>query len=327
MHRLVWFAAVAAIAAAAGLYVGAGVATRHPESAVSRGLAALCRMDSRSETRSDDAAPNARSCCTDADQTGTLVLNGQTPRRDASQPPCFLVPNTRRPAQTLPMEFQDRRMLEFAQSYPTVVKLDSVVPSSAGEEIRPTFSDQVLSALDPAGEEAYDGCPRVMPPSAEEEIPLSMPYSIDPSRRQRPPRAADPWMHLFRDLKADDAPPAGASACQEDGSTEEPEPLHERVVPSCQEDPTRPFQYPGCPFTGPTPLGPGQMPSTDRSSRPGVGKGQELGGPIRTRGRKPIWPGSGAIDIEDRPAQPGIDTMEFRPGDARTSEYTKKRPL
>jgi hypothetical protein len=198
-------------------------------------------------------------------------------------------------------------------------------PAPVARQQAPIFGE-VGSAV-----EDSPACPKTMPYCTDDQTtPSTMPYAEDGEDREAPSDLRKQFLH---------APP------DEAGTEEESEGYREKDRPTCEEDRTYHYHYPGCPFpgacpymgrSGPAPMVPSGAPSTER---PGPASPPQ-----------PLPPDNSVdlqkIDPERRlwfrdlqvvtyqlaqpttesgqsgPRQLKIDTLEFRPNDdARPDEF------
>lgn len=318
MHSRIWYAAVAVLMAAAGVYLVTAYAASHPRSGLNRGLTFLCRFGN--PRLSPDRSVEDLRCPAAVARSGEQA--GPATGCSGAQRAAAVGTGLQSGLAACRAEDLDPHFLEFVRSHPSVVKLDTTTDvANSGEEFHGTPAEPALAVtVEPAGGGGYGDCPKVMPPCAD-DAPDHMPYSQEPA--PQPTSGEEPWLRILQDLERQPRAPDWLADPQPEIG-EESEPLQGRIVPRCQEDVDRPYQYPGMALTRPptalqrlTPaVSPGPTPEPPVQSGPGRRlKSWSLKRPLNGQ------------DLEKRPPQPDIDTMEFRPSDARTSEYTKKRPL
>jgi hypothetical protein len=158
-----------------------------------------------------------------------------------------------------------------------------------------------------AAEEAEDH-PTTMPLTGDDKSgePADMPYSKDDGSW---------WSHVMEFLKGAGSkaqtPAAGPDV--PDGSAT----VHPGAPAKCQEDSAYPYQDPGCPYPGARPAHPGKpaaVPQTqggaeEQSVPPAKPSAHKTGRAMNDEG------------CEECPPHPEVDTMEFRPSDARPGEF------
>jgi hypothetical protein len=148
-------------------------------------------------------------------------------------------------------------------------------------------------------------CPEYMPPCIDDDepAPATMPYADDAA--VAPPKLRSKrWRRMPNDYSGCEESEAGA-------------PIHGA---DCREDPAYPYQYPGCPYVGPSAT-PGvyhRLPAMPRELPPPE---------VYRSSHKPSAPATppakkSANDAEC-PAHPEVDTMEFRRSDAKEGEFDR----
>jgi hypothetical protein len=190
-------------------------------------------------------------------------------------------------------------------------------------------------------------------PNDDEDLPKFMPPCEDDddcsailhgSAQKEAKNSHDPlfqfWLGLFESVAKDASDLKGVEE-QEHSNY-----FHDEEPPQCLEDPAYQQQYPGCPFTGKCP---GKEPaSTPKmigplpSGKPHSYK-QPSGAEMKPAGEadsmfhtfdpkkyelparlRQLLPGD-STEAEEEPVHPEVDTMEFRPSDARPAEFDPKR--
>jgi len=175
----------------------------------------------------------------------------------------------------------------------------------------------------PAGavEESEDN-PGAMPLSADDDsaAPSVMPY-VEDGDDSAP--FFNFWIDLLGEAAArshkDQQPDTSAAA-----GSEESEEASESGPADCREDPAYPYQYPGCPSTATCPAGGCHKPKTRPQLTPKVmGDLEEQSAPpdLLLPPHKPVDAEPDADSPEESPIHPDVDTMEFRPSDAREGEF------
>jgi hypothetical protein len=128
------------------------------------------------------------------------------------------------------------------------------------------------------------------------------------------------WISLFGSSK-----PAPAS------TNEQAEPVVPATKPECREDPNHHFQDAGCPFMESCPAGRFRTPETIKDvprMRPGSQEQEMSLSAVRLLHRRVPWI---LEPMDDKtPVHPEVDTMEFRPSDAKVKAFEnwlKRLPL
>jgi len=204
--------------------------------------------------------------------------------------------------------------------------------SSSGDSSVQLFGEPQLCSPPLPVEDDY---PKVMPHCTDEDVPEHMPCPAESKS------SSDPlfkfWLDLFESAAKEANDMSGAEP------QEESHYFHDEEPPQCLEDPAYQHQYPGCPYTGKCP---GKESTTspkiidpaptvkpkNANKRPEMKqdgnadptgylfdpKKYEL--PARLR---QLLPGD-STEAEEEPSHPEVDTMEFRPTDARPGEFNPK---
>jgi hypothetical protein len=130
------------------------------------------------------------------------------------------------------------------------------------------------------------------------DAPPTMPYAEGPVLGGPRP-LFDFWMSLFHEVAATISVESRCDYEEADGAQE------------LEEDPAYHHQFPGCPYTGPALSVPG----------PSNGEIRQVSGWERPRqGHQPtnaLRRAGLEQSSDDRPVHPEVDTMEFRPSDAK----------
>jgi hypothetical protein len=158
----------------------------------------------------------------------------------------------------------------------------------------------------------------MLPCVDENDLPDFMPYAEDAPKMES--QVFQFWISLFSSSK-----PAPAS------TNEEAEPVVPATKPDCREDPNHHFQDAGCPFIGPCPAGRCRTPETikDVPRMQLEPQEPEMGlNAVRLLNRR--IPCMLEPMDEKTPVHPEVDTMEFRPSDAKVKAFEnwlKRLPL
>lgn len=294
MRRLLWCAPAVVLAGGIGLYAVAVYAVWHPHSPIGQNTAAvvgfIARISPLRLPQPEVPFEGATEAIADAASSLPPALPKATPPDDPSQ---------------------DAQMMDFIHSIPTMVHLDGD-PNHPPKEL----SDRRKDAVGEGSEEEEFDAPRFMPPCTDDEdAPATMPYAH---------RYADeePQPVGFIDVRT----PKDLSAAKADeGASEESEIPFDRNPANCQKDPNFQYQYPGCPYTGAAPAGRsashGSAPETatdphsDKKSSPPN---------VDSRLKSKLPPAGSGEEQEDATPHTDVDTMEFRPTDARNGEFKKR---
>jgi hypothetical protein len=189
------------------------------------------------------------------------------------------------------------------------------------------------------------------PPSDEEDYPKFMPHCSDDGEvspvvphAADATRSSDPlfefWLGLFEST-AKEADDMGSAEPQEESRY-----FHDEEPPQCLEDPAYQHQYPGCPYTGKCS---GQQPAKSPKmldsmpTRKPKNDKKPSGVDMKPTGKSdPIFhifnpnkyelparlrqllPGDSTEAEEEPSHHPEVDTMEFRPTDAKPGEFDPK---
>ena len=301
MRRLLWCAAAVVVAGGIGLYALATYAVCHPHSRLGRETSAMLRLAGR-------LTPLTALAGSSRDRPSEAIVDAGCPCCNAGVADATAPPTDPR---------QDAQMMAFIRSYPSAVHLDGSVEfkpaKPAASEQRCSDADRAPRAtLQSGGEEEFTGAaPRFMPPcSDDDEQPATMPYA----------KRYDDEEELSG-LEIKKSEPAKGEL---DTTAEESEIPFDRALSNCQ-DPNYRYQYPGCPSTGParkagrTTNETGFPPVSDPKSR----TKHSLPGFDRLRSTSRL-PEGGSGEEEEFIPPTTLDTMEFRPSDARNGEFKKR---
>lgn len=151
-----------------------------------------------------------------------------------------------------------------------------------------------------------------MPPCSDEPPPAPrfMAYATDPAP------SAHGWLQIWMSLFRKPASPPIVE--------EEAEVIHLEEPPLCREDPALPYQYPGCPFISPS--SPSTTPKA-RESKPKTDAVPDM--EVQARPLKWHQTFKKTPEADENPAHPEVDTMEYRPSDAKKGAediFQLKRP-
>jgi hypothetical protein len=155
---------------------------------------------------------------------------------------------------------------------------------------------------------SQSGCPAYMAPCVDddERAPATMPYADDAAIA--PPTVRwKGWRRMPNDYSGCEESEAGGSVHRAD----------------CREDPAYPYQYPGCPYIGPSAT-PGvyhRLPAMPRELPPPEIYRSPHGTPAPTA--PGTLPGKKSANDAECPAHPEVDTMEFRRSDAKEGEFDR----
>ncbi len=106
--------------------------------------------------------------------------------------------------------------------------------------------------------------------------------------------------------------------------------IHSEEPPLAQEDPTIPYQYPGCLYLGPCPGSEKKgSPAPPKAKESPSTPGRDRGADARPSGLKYHVTLKKSVPIEDdsSPKHPEVDTMEFRPSDAGAVDFIHRRQI
>jgi hypothetical protein len=306
MRRLLWCAVAVVVAGGLGLYALAAYAVCHPHSRLGRETSAMLRLAGR--------------------LTPLTALAGSSRERpseaivDAGCPSCNAEPGDATTPPTDPQ--QDGQMMAFIRSYPSAVHLDGNVAfkpakPAASEQCSKDDADRALRAtLESGGEEEFTGAaPRFMPPcSDDDEPPAMMPCAKRYDDEEE--LSGNPF-----GLEIKQSDPAKREL---DTTAEESEIPFDRALSNGQ-DPNYRYQYPGCPSTGPARKAGRTVHETSFTplSDPKSGKKLSLPGFDRLRSKSRL-PEGGYGEEEEFIPRTTLDTMEFRPSDAKNGEFKKR---
>ena len=194
----------------------------------------------------------------------------------------------------------------------------------------PMFAEPELCAPPPLEHEQF---PTTMPRCSDEEDSLA--EANKTSDKNSNDALFEFWLSLFQNVAREDNDMNGTEP--QDASHY----FHDEEPPQCLEDPAYQHQYPGCPYTGKSdksvqpkaidsipsakPKNPMKTSADDlkqgSTDLPKIEWGKyEL--PARLR---QLLPGEGN-ESGNEPTHPEVDTMEFRPSDARQGEFNP-RPI
>jgi hypothetical protein len=152
------------------------------------------------------------------------------------------------------------------------------------------------------------GYPEYMAPCVDddERAPATMPYA-DEAAVAPPKVRSKGWRRMPNDYSGCEESEAGGQIHRAD----------------CREDPSYPYQYPGCPYIGPSatpgvyhrlPAMPREFPPPETYRSPhGTSAPRSPGTP----------PAKQPANDAECPAHPEVDTMEFRRSDAKEGEFDR----
>ena len=169
----------------------------------------------------------------------------------------------------------------------------------------PMLSGAAIELIAPPTELPDDatvmGEPAFMPRAADDDAPATMPYA------EADEEFSSFWMHVFGQA-------LGGDCCKEEAS----EPPSGAEPPECREDPHYHLHYQGCPYY----ICPQQRNYCPYSGQPVIPPAEPRPQP-EAEGGKPARPRAleGWEESETCPKHPTVDTMEFRPSDAKPEEF------
>jgi hypothetical protein len=156
----------------------------------------------------------------------------------------------------------------------------------------------------------------MLPCLDEDDLPDFMPYAED--NKATGPSFFEFWVGLFRQ-------PTPVTS----GATEEAEPIIPAIKPECREDPNHPYQDAGCPFMGPCPAGRRRSPEPI-PVMPKMEAEPQLDVEVLGLWHRRLPCMVESSNAEESPVHPEVDTMEFRPSDAKMKAFEnwlKRQPF
>lgn len=344
MRKLFWCGvAAAAVVAAAGTYLTADHASRHPDSVAGRCVTAAFRVTSAvvplyslggTAARHGCAPGQAascgeESCCVPDDPVPFMAINAVAAATDPF-PACPFAE---------PVEVASRLpgKIVIADPDEAICQPVSGVPTASGEPVVPA-EDPYVAYFPPPSPNPCVGVP-VMPPAAtvlpgdgvvpafmsycvdDQDSPSVMPYALDADEpKAEMPTAEESAVEFWKAFFKGSAPDCGKKGCPDaarpknDGS-------------ECQEDPGYHHHYPGCPHSGYCPYSGKALPQ----AAPSESKTTPAAEPCCPKGcPEGCCPGKTGTPTKAKdegkkgccPAHPGgLDTMEFRKSDLRINEF------
>lgn len=334
MRKMVRISAIAVAASAVFFYLAASYALRHPESLLTQcvltsfhlgtdnnALYKVGRSVGRTAYRIAQAESADSDMTTEEEEQLLCVPPEPLPVQEAHES------STVSPEQR---EFIIRTVKDQLSQHPLN---DS--NANSRDLPMPFFAGPEFCTPAPIDDEDY---PKIMPPCTDlDDTPQAMPPAAEMKRAND--SLFEFWQGLFESA-TEEAESMGAALPQSESHY-----FHDEEPPQCLEDPAYQHQYPGCPFTG-------KCPGMERSNSPYLvdpvptvrpkkfkklsdhemkSNGQddptaqtsdpskyEL--PARLRQLLP----SDSTEAEEEPSHSEVDTMEFRPTDARPGEFAPK---
>jgi hypothetical protein len=296
MRKLMCYCALVALLGAAGVYLSAQYACRHPDSVLGQCAITGCRAGAV-------CAPVAQVGEASVERTFEAIREvmdrpGMAPTV-VDAPPEPPAADVEVPADPEPV-VKGEPAEEAGPVGKIVIQPDPEEPAPAAG----------------AAEEAE--VPPPMPRAREDEVPPKMPYARDEDRDGAGPRQ-DLGRKLMEEwMRGTDI-----------GPTEECEPALPDTG-ACREDPNYDRQYPACPHMGSCPHGgccpnpgkcpacPGLHPVTEEKAAPGTKEaGEEESTPVEKLPVLPRYDREGAGPKKHS----NIDTTEFRPSDGKPFDY------
>ncbi|HEV2949118.1 MAG TPA: hypothetical protein VGX70_17215 [Gemmataceae bacterium] len=187
------------------------------------------------------------------------------------------------------------------------------------------------------------------PPLDQDDFPSFMPHCSDEddssALANKTKSSSDPlfqfWLGLFESVAKEDVDMNGAEP--QEAAQETSHYFHDEEPPQCLEDPAYQHQYPGCPYTEKCPrleesgqpkkidIAPSAKPKNSKKTPSGVRQQEDqLDLPRIDPGKyelparlRQLLPGD-STESEEEQSHPEVDTMEFRPSDARQGEFDPK---
>jgi hypothetical protein len=287
------------VAGAAGAYLAADHATRHQDSFLGRAVVGTYHAALHS---TPTLAAGRAGCCGREDAPPVVGRAGELPAEEASEA-CEEIDRSRyrRPGKIVVKEEETddayRDVLiataEARGGFPA--DAEKWVAEGAAVELipPPTLIEGDSFGLQFGVFQLPDAVePAVMPPAADDDTPILMPY------------AADDFISFWKRI----LDKVGSGCCCKG---EESEPPLDGQPPDCREGPHLPLLYPGCP----QPICPHQRFYCPYSGR--------MMAPDDPTEAKPACPRAleGMEESKMRRKYISVDTMEFRPSDARPEEF------
>jgi hypothetical protein len=288
MRKIVWFAVVAA-AAAGGTYLAMDYACRHPHSFLGHCTGKAAETEEFADFQVPDAPVPVECEAPGVPATPTVA---QTSASEPGEPAPIVIP-------------------EDDGTKPTTAH----AKAEAREEANLSTIDLEALELCPGTNttEASEGkpVPRFMPYCAADDAAPRMPYAKEDEPEEKTDSDEDnAFLRFWKELLRQVVP---AEETPKDKYLQSP-PLSFPPMPNLQEDPNRHQQYPGLPFTGPPA---GEQPAVYTSPSPPFPALGEKATPKPMT--KPMR--SGCEREGPCRGRPAVDTMEFRPSDARVNEF------
>jgi hypothetical protein len=336
MSRKLRVGAVAAAATAVFFYLAAGYALHHPESLLTQCVVTTFHLGTdhnpffkigqgvgRAAYRVAQAEALACDMTGEEEEQPVYVPEEPIPVQDEPANSPSIISSEQR-------LFIIRMIQEqLAASH---VEMDS--PAASRLLPMPMFAEPELCAPPPLEHEQF---PTFMPRCSDEEDSLA--EANKASDKKSNDALFEFWLGLFQNVAREDNDMNGTEP--QDASHY----FHDEEPPQCLEDPAYQHQYPGCPYTGKPPILeksaqpkeidsiPSAKPKTPKKTSDGVLKqGNSADLPKIEWGKyelparlRQLLPGE-ANESADEPTHPEVDTMEFRPSDARQGEFNP-RPI
>jgi hypothetical protein len=298
MRRLMWYCALLGLLGAAGIYLCADYANRHPNSLFGQcviggyGAGTVCN-------------PVAQVSGAGVERTfeaiqGAMGRPGMAPTTVAVAPADPEHADVEVPADPEPV-LKGESPDGAAQPGRVIIQPD---PEEAAGDRGPAAG---------GAEEAE--VPPPMPPAREDDLPPKMPYAADDDRDVG--HGLDVWWKLIQE----------AGHCTDAAPAEECEPAPPDTG-ACREDPNYDQQYPACPHMGPCPHAgccphPGKCPGLDpvveekATPDPKHDATEEESTPVEKEPALPRYDRDGARKQKHR----DVDTTEFRPSDGLPFDF------
>lgn len=333
MSRKLRVGAVAAAAAAVFFYLAAGYALHHPESLLTQCVVTTFHLGTdhnpffrigqsvgRAAYRVAQAEALAADMTGEEEEQLVCVPEEPIPVQDEPNSHSIISPEQR--------DF----IIHTIQEQLAASHVDADSPTQSRLLPMPRFAEPELCVPPPLEQEQF---PTFMP-SCSDEGDFLVDTSKTPEKRSND-ALFQFWLGLFQDVAKEDSDMNGTEP--QDASHY----FHDEEPPQCLEDPAYQHQYPGCPYTGKSILDKstqpkeidsitntkpksrhktpdGVMKQEDSTDLPKIEWGKyEL--PARLRQLLPE-----VNESADEPTHPEVDTMEFRPSDARRGEFNP-RPI
>jgi len=334
MSRKVRVGVVAAAAAAVFFYLAAGYALHHPESLLTQCVVTTFHLG----TDHNPFFKVGQSVGRTAYRIAQVEVVGADMTSEEEEQ-LWCVPEEPLPIQDAPPEAtsvisseQRDFIIHTIQEQLAAVRVPMDSHTSSRLLPMPRFAEPELCAPPPLDNDDF---PSFMPHCSDEDDSSAMANKTKSS--------SDPlfqfWLGLFESVAREDEDMNGAEP--QEAAQETSHYFHDEEPPQCLEDPAYQHQYPGCPYTEKCPQ---STPSTKtdavRSMKPKNKKPahedlkpdskidpqsrminpQKYDLPARLR---QLLPGD-STEAEEQPSHPEVDTMEFRPTDARPGEFDPK---